>query len=160
MGANIELKNKKLSNNENVCDIEVSNSELIGCELNSEYADLMIDEYPILAVAAAFANSPSIFRGLKELRVKESDRLNLILMNLKNCGVNCEAVNDDLFIYPSKNYNIRNNIIRTDYDHRIAMAFAVMGTKIGPLNIQDSDSIKTSFPTFKDELNKLGGNII
>ena len=160
MGANIKLKNKKLSNNENVCDIEVSNSELIGCELNSEYADLMIDEYPILAVAAAFANSPSIFRGLKELRVKESDRLNLILINLKNCGVNCEAINDDLFIYPSKNYNIRNNIIRTDYDHRIAMAFAVMGTKIGPLNIQDSDSIETSFPTFKDELNKLGGNII
>jgi len=160
MGANIELKNKKLSNNENVCDIEVSNSELIGCELNSEYADLMIDEYPILAVAAAFANSPSIFRGLKELRVKESDRLNLILMNLKNCGVNCETINDDLFIYPSKNYNIKNNVIRTDYDHRIAMAFAVMGTKIGPLNIQDSDSINTSFPTFKYELNKLGGNII
>ena len=160
MGAKLKLINKKLSNNENVCDIEVSNSELIGCELNSEYADLMIDEYPILAVAAAFANSPSIFRGLKELRVKESDRLNLILMNLKNCGVNCKTINDDLFIYPSKNYNIKNNIIRTDYDHRIAMAFAVMGTKIGPLNIQDSDSINTSFPTFKDELNKLGGNII
>ena len=61
----------------------------------------MIDEYPILAVAASFANSPSVFRGLKELRVKESDRLKLILLNLQNCGINCKSENDDLFIYPS-----------------------------------------------------------
>ena len=119
----------------------------------------MIDEYPILAVAASFANSPSVFRGLKELRVKESDRLKLIELNLQNCGVNCKTENDDLFIYPSKNYEIKNNIIQTDFDHRIAMAFAIMGTKLGPLKINDSDSIKTSFPNFKNEINNLGGKI-
>ena len=119
----------------------------------------MIDEYPILAVAASFADSPSIFRGLKELRVKESDRLKLILINLQNCGVDCKVFNDDLYINPSRNYEIKNNIIRTDYDHRIAMAFSVMGSKIGPLNITDSLSINTSFPEFKKEFNKLGGNL-
>ncbi len=159
MGAKIKLINNRTNNNENICDIEVINSNLHGCELGPEFADLMIDEYPILAVAASFADSPSIFRGLKELRVKESDRLKLILLNLQNCGVNCKSENDDLYIYPSKNYQIKNNIIRTDFDHRIAMAFCIMGTKIGPLNIEDSNSINTSFPTFKKELNNLGGRI-
>ena len=160
MGAKINIFNERVSNNEKVCDIEVSSSNLSGCELGPEFADLMIDEYPILAIAAAFANSPSIFRGLKELRVKESDRLNLIFLNLQNCGVKCNIQNDDLFIYPSDNYQIKTNIIQTDFDHRIAMAFIIMGTKIGPLKIQDADSINTSFPNFKDEINKLGGKII
>ena len=120
----------------------------------------MIDEYPILAVAASFAKTPSVFRGLKELRVKESDRLKLILMNLKNCGVECKEENDNLFIYPSKNYSVKNNIITTDFDHRIAMSFCVMGTKLGPLNIKDSESINTSFPGFLNELNKIGGKIL
>jgi len=159
MGAKIKLENQRKNNNEIICDIEVVSSDLHGCELGPEFADLMIDEYPILAVAASFANSPSLFRGLKELRVKESDRLKLILLNLKNCGIDCKSENDDLFIYPSKNYEIKNNYIQTDFDHRIAMSFCVMGTKIGPLNIEDSESINTSFPTFKNEFNKLGGSI-
>ena len=159
MGANIELINQRTINNENICDIEVAYSELNGCELSKEFADLMIDEYPILAVAAAFAKSPSIFRGLKELRVKESDRLKLILLNLQNCGVNCRSENNDLFINPSKNYKIKKNIIQTDFDHRIAMAFCIMGTKVGPLKIQSTDSINTSFPTFINELNKIGGKV-
>ena len=120
----------------------------------------MIDEYPILAIAASFANTPSVFRGLKELRVKESDRLELILINLLRCGVNCKVVDDDLFIYPSANYKIKEKNIRTNFDHRIAMAFSVMGSKIGPLNIEDDESINTSFPSFISEFNKLGGKII
>ncbi len=160
MGANIQILNNRRNNNEQICDIEVCSSELIGCDLGEEFADLMIDEYPILAVAASFAKTPSVFRGLKELRVKESDRLKLILMNLKNCGVECKEENDNLFIYPSKNYSVKNNIIRTDFDHRIAMAFCVMGTKLGPLNIKDSESINTSFPGFLNELNKIGGKIL
>ena len=159
MGAKIKLINNRINNNENICDIEVISSELHGCELGPEFADLMIDEYPILSIAASFANSPSIFRGLKELRVKESDRLKLILLNLQNCGVNCKSENDDLHIFPSNEYEIKNNLIQTDFDHRIAMAFCIMGTKLGPLNIKDSDSINTSFPTFKNEFNNLGGNI-
>ena len=160
MGANISFSNERKNNEEVVCDIEVSSSNLKGCELGPEIADLMIDEYPILAVAASFANSPSIFRGLKELRVKESDRLNLINLNLQNCGVKSKIIDDDIFIYPSKNYNIKKNKIRTDFDHRIAMAFCVMGTKVGPLDIEDSTSINTSFPTFKNQLNKLGAKIL
>ncbi len=159
MGAKIKLINNRINNNENICDIEVISSDLHGCELGPEFADLMIDEYPILSIAASFANSPSIFRGLKELRVKESDRLKLILLNLQNCGVNCKSEDDDLYIFPSNEYQIKNNLIQTDFDHRIAMAFCIMGTKLGPLNIKDSDSINTSFPTFKNEFNNLGGNI-
>ncbi len=159
MGANIKLINQRTINNENLCDIEVYSSDLRGCELGPEYADLMIDEYPILSVAASFANSPSVFRGLKELKVKESDRLKLILLNLQNCGINCKAENDDLYIYPSENYKIINSSIQTDFDHRIAMAFCVMGTKLGPLKIKDFKSVNTSFPSFRDEFNKLGGNI-
>ncbi len=160
MGANINLYNERISNHENICDIEVLSSNLNGCELDASFADLMIDEYPIIAIAAAFANSPCIFRGLKELRVKESNRLKLIQSNLINCGVNCKIESNDLYIFPSKKYEIRNNQIKTDFDHRIAMAFSVMGTKIGPLEIKESDSINTSFPYFKNEFNNLGGNII
>ncbi len=159
MGAKISYQNKKLSNNEEVSDIKVESSNLIGCELNKDMAKLMIDEYPILAVAASFASTPSVFKGLEELRVKESNRLELIETNLKRCGVECEVMKDDLYIYPSLNYNIKNNFIKTDFDHRIAMAFTVMGSKIGPLNITDSDSINTSFPSFVTEYNKIGGKI-
>ncbi len=159
MGAKINILNERKNNNEIVCDIEVKSSILNGCDLGPEFADLMIDEYPILAVAASFANTPSVFRGLKELRIKESDRLKLILLNLQNCGVDCKSKNDDLFINPSQKYEIKKNLIQTDFDHRIAMAFCVMGTKIGPLEILDSESINTSFPNFKSEFNNLGGNI-
>ena len=159
MGAKIILSNHRLNNDERICDMEIKSSDLNGCDLGPEFADLMIDEYPILAVAASFANSPSIFRGLKELRVKESDRLKLILLNLQNCGVDCKVENDDLYIFPLKKYEIKKNIIQTDFDHRIAMAFCVMGTKIGPLQIRDSEAIKTSFPNFENELNKLGSKI-
>ena len=159
MGAKISYHNKRFLNNELVSDIEVVSSDLIGCELDGDIAKLMIDEYPILSIAASFANSPSIFKDLGELRVKESDRLNLIKVNLLKCGVNCKVVGDDLHIIPNKKYNINDNLIQTDFDHRIAMAFAIMGSKIGPLEISDANSINTSFPNFSDEFNKIGGNI-
>ena len=159
MGAKINYFNKRKINSEQVCDIEVVSSELNGCNLDGDIAKLMIDEYPIIAVAASFANSPSIFRGLEELRVKESDRLELIKINLLNCGVECKVENDDLIINPSKNFQIKNNNIITNYDHRIAMAFAVMASKIGLLKIKDGESINTSFPSFITEFNKIGGNI-
>ena len=112
MGAKIKIINERTNNNEKVCDIEVLSSDLNGCELGPEFADLMIDEYPILAIAASFANSPSIFRGLKELRVKESDRLKLILLNLESCGVDCKSENDDLFINPSKNTKLKKILFK------------------------------------------------
>ena len=120
----------------------------------------MIDEYPILSVAASFADSPSIFRGLSELRLKESNRLELIKTNLLKCGCHCIIEGDDLIINPLNKSEVNQLNIRTDFDHRIAMAFAVMGYKIGNLNILNPDSIKTSFPNFVDEFNYAGGNII
>ncbi len=158
MGANITYKNKRKINSEEVCDIYVESTNLNGCELESNFAELMIDEYPILAVAASFANSPSIFRGLNELRVKESDRLELINENLQRCGVNSLINENDLIIDPSNYYKINNHKIVTNFDHRIAMSFAIMGSKIGTLEIEDSESINTSFPTFISEFNKVGGN--
>ena len=161
MGANIEIKNKRNLVGEIIADLEVEHSELKGCELNKDMSKLMIDEYPILSIAAAFAKGPSIFRGLGELRVKESDRLELIKINLNKCGCDCRIINnDDLVINPSNSYSPVNNSIRTDYDHRIAMSFAIMGSKIGNLSINESDSIDTSFPNFKDLFNSSGGNIL
>jgi 3-phosphoshikimate 1-carboxyvinyltransferase len=159
MGANIDIKNFRTLSGEIVADIDVEYSKLFGCELDAEMAKLMIDEYPILSVAAAFANGPSLFKGLKELKVKESDRLELIKLNLINCGCECEVINDDLLIKPTKNYKPLDKNIRTDFDHRIAMAFTVMGSKIGELFIEDAESINTSFPNFINIFNNAGGNI-
>ena len=160
MDAKIIIKNKRTISNEIVADIDVEYSDLKGCELNSDMAKLMIDEYPILSIAAAFAKSRSIFRGLGELKVKESNRLELIRLNLLRCGCECEVINDDLIINPSDNYNPKNNNIKTDFDHRIAMSFVVMGSRVGNLSIEDVDSIKTSFPNFIQIYNKSGGKFL
>jgi len=160
MGAKIIIKNKRIMSGEIVADLEVEYTDLIGCELDAEMAKFMIDEYPILSIAAAFAKGTSIFRGLKELKVKESDRLELIRLNLVNCGCDCKVINDDLIIKPSKKYTPKNYKIRTDFDHRIAMSFAVMGTRIDNLVIKDAESINTSFPNFVEKFNNAGGNIL
>ena len=160
MGAKINIKNQRRVSGEIVADLEVESSNLVGCELDAEMAKFMIDEYPILSIAAAFAKGTSVFRGLKELKVKESDRLELIRLNLVNCGCDCQVINDDLIIKPSETYIPKNNKIRTDFDHRIAMSFAVMGSKVGNLIIEDSESINTSFPNFIEKINNAGGNIL
>tara|TARA_B100000700_G_scaffold277176_1_gene324362 strand:- start:144 stop:1451 length:1308 start_codon:yes stop_codon:yes gene_type:complete len=160
MGGNIKISNLREINNEIVGDIDVESSDLKGCELGSDMARLMIDEYPILSIAASFAKTSSLFKNLKELRVKESDRLELIRLNLVRCGVYCEIKDDDLFIDPIRNKIPNKNIIKTDSDHRIAMSFAIMGTKLGTsLKIEKHEYIKTSFPNFIEELNRVGGNL-
>ena len=160
MGANIVVKNKQINNGEVIGDLEIRSSNLRGCELNKEIADLMIDEYPILAIAASFANSPSLFKGLGELKVKESDRLELIRYNLSQCGVECKVTGEDLYINPKNKKTPINNMIKTDYDHRIAMSFAIMGTKLDTnIKIENSNCINTSFPNFIKSLNSIGGNL-
>ena len=160
MGAKISIENQRTVSGEIVADLKVEYSNLVGCELDAEMAKFMIDEYPILSIAAAFAKGTSIFKGLKELKVKESDRLELIRLNLVNCGCDCEVINDDLIIRPSENYFPINNKIRTDFDHRIAMSFAVMGSRINNLIIEDAESINTSFPNFIEKFNYAGGHIL
>ena len=98
--------------------------------------------------------------NISKLVGKESNRLELIRYNLNQCGVFCEIKGDDLFIDPTKNTDPRNNQIRTDRDHRIAMSFAVMGMKLDiNLKIINSEFIKTSFPNFTKTLNLIGGNL-
>ena len=160
MGARINFKNRRAIGGELIADLDIQYTNLNGCELNADMAKLMIDEYPILSIAAAFANGPSIFRGLGELKVKESNRLEMIKSNLLRCGCDCKIIKDDLIIKPSKEYHVIDNKIRTDFDHRIAMSFAVMGTKINNLKIEDSESINTSFPNFKEIFNSAGGNLL
>ncbi len=160
MKGKIKIDNKKKVNDELVADITVESSNLVGCTLGKKMSKLMIDEYPILSIAAAFANSPSLFKGLGELRFKESDRLELIRLNLNRCGCYCKIINDDLYIDPIIKSGIKNKKIKTNFDHRIAMAFAVMGSKIGNLVIEQPECISTSFPSFVSEFNKIGGNII
>ena len=160
MGANIVVKNKKKLNGEIIGDLEVKTSKLKGCELDSDFSRLMIDEYPILSIAAAFADSPSIFKGLSELKVKESNRLELIRYNLNQCGIFAKVENENLYIDPTIKKEFVGNKITTDNDHRIAMSFAVMGTKLGlDLTILNSEYIKTSFPNFTELLNKSGGKL-
>jgi len=160
MGGNIQIKNKRTMNGEVIGDLEIKTSKLRGCELDNNIVTLMIDEYPILSIAAAFANSPSLFRGLGELKVKESDRLELIRYNLDQCGIFCKVEGDDLYIDPTIKKNFKNNLIRTDNDHRIAMSFVVMGMKLGvDLNIMNPEFIKTSFPNFIKIVNLIGGNL-
>ena len=160
MQANIQINNKRTTNGELIGDLEIKTSDLKGCELESDNARLMIDEYPILSIAAAFAKSPSIFKGLGELKVKESNRLELIRHNLHNCGIFCKVSGEDLFIDPTKKISPKENQIKTNNDHRIAMSFAVMGMKLGvDLYIADSEFIKTSFPNFFITLNSVGGNL-
>tara|TARA_B100001123_G_C15229335_1_gene994492 strand:- start:273 stop:1589 length:1317 start_codon:yes stop_codon:yes gene_type:complete len=158
MGAKIEIINKRFVNEELVCDLIVYSSKLKGCKLDGTIAKLMIDEYPILAIAASFAETPSSFEGLKELKVKESDRLELIRLNLENCGIYCQVDGENLYINPKQRSDIKNNMIQTNYDHRIAMSFAVMGSRLGQdLFIKDEESINTSFPNFIESFNNAGG---
>jgi len=160
MGGQIIIKNKKEVNGEIVGDIHVKYSKLKGCELDKDMTKLMIDEFPILSIASSFANSPSIFSGLEELKIKESNRLELIQHNLENCGIYCEINNNNLLIDPTKRFVCKSNIIKTNSDHRIAMAFAIMGTMLDVnLQIQNSEFINTSFPEFTKEINSIGGNI-
>ena len=156
MGANIEVSNKKIRAGEIVADLNITYSELNGCELDEEIAKLMIDEFPILSIAASQANSPSYFKGLDELRVKESDRLDLINRNLNKCGCFSEIKDNDLFIDPTKNKGIVNPEIRTDFDHRIAMSFAVLGSKkLVNFILMNQNQFKLAFQLLKNNSIKL-----
>ena len=125
----MKLFNKKIRAGEIVADLNIKSSELNGCELDEEIAKLMIDEFPILSIAASQANSPSHFKGLDELKSEESDRLDLINRNLNNCGCYSKIKDNDLFVDPNKNKKIVNPEIRTDFDHRIAMSFCRLRLK-------------------------------
>ncbi|PPR80028.1 MAG: 3-phosphoshikimate 1-carboxyvinyltransferase [Alphaproteobacteria bacterium MarineAlpha2_Bin1] len=160
MGAKLELLNKSIRNNEPVADIRVYSSDLKGVEVPSEISPKMIDEYPILSIAACMAKGKTILRGLDELRYKESNRLKSIVEMLMQFNVSVKESEDQLLIENKKQIIEGNCTIKTFQDHRIAMS-AIIGGLVskGPVHIDDSSMIETSFPGFIDIINSVGGRV-
>lgn len=160
MGAQIQFDAVRDQAGEPVADLVIRASRLKGIDVPAERAPSMIDEYPILAVAAAFAEGTTIMRGLGELRVKESDRLAAMARGLAACGVAVEETQDTLTVHGTGRIPAGGTTIATHFDHRIAMSFLVMGmASARPITVDDADSIDTSFPGFVGLMNGLGGKI-
>ena len=159
MNANIIVKNKRKFNGEIVGDIEVESSNLIATVVNKGIVPRLIDEYPILFVAASYALGVSEFYGLKELKVKESNRLTSMSNALSKNGVRLELGNDSIKIYGKKNQE-GGNQVETENDHRVAMSMLIFGFFSNKsIVIDDMKMIKTSFPTFKELFQDLGAKI-
>ncbi len=159
MGGNIEEVSRIDSAGEPVVDLRVRHSQLKGVDVPSERAPSMIDEYPVLAVAASFAEGETRMRGLKELRVKESDRLAAVAAGLKANGVEHEITGDDLIVRGSRPVKGGGTVV-THMDHRIAMSFLVMGlASEKPVAVDDASFVATSFPGFAELMRGLGAEI-
>ncbi|MBI3275313.1 MAG: 3-phosphoshikimate 1-carboxyvinyltransferase, partial [Methylocystis sp.] len=160
MGANITLANRRDDGGEEVADIYVRTSgsdRLVGVDVPAARASSMIDEYPILAAAAAFAHGETRMRGLSELRVKESDRLAAIAAGLRVNGVDCAIEGDDLIVCGGAGKVAGGGFVKTHLDHRIAMSFLVMGLAAEQdVTVDDQTMIATSFPTFRPLMEGLG----
>ena len=160
MGGRVSLENRREQGGEPVADLRVDAAELKGVDVPPERAPSMIDEYPILAVAAACASGTTHLRGLKELRVKESDRLAAIAEGLQAAGARLEAGPDWLRIHGAGRPPRGGTAVAVNLDHRIAMAFLVLGMVTAePIRIDDGSPIDTSFPGFAGLLNGLGARI-
>lgn len=160
MGADIKFVNEREEGGEPVADLRVKASGLSGIEVPSDRAPSMIDEYPILSVVAAFASGKTIMRGIRELRVKECDRIDAMARGLEAMGVNVEEGEDYLIVHGQDGEVEGGGIAQTYLDHRIAMSFLCMGlaTK-NPVTVDDGHAIETSFPIFKELMTKLGASI-
>jgi 3-phosphoshikimate 1-carboxyvinyltransferase len=160
MGGDIAFTNLRQEAGEPVADIRVRASRLTGVTVPAARAPSMIDEYPVLAVAAACAAGTTVMQGLGELRVKESDRLAAIAKGLRACGASVEDGPDSLTVRAGNGRPRGGADIATNLDHRIAMAFLVMGMVAeGPVEVDDGSPIETSFPGFTDLMNGLGAQI-
>ena len=155
MGAEIDVLDRRREGGEDVADLRVRASELKGVDVPKARAPSMIDEYPILAVAAAFARGETRMNGLHELRVKESDRLAAVAAGLAAAGVEHEIVDDDLLVRGGQPAG--GGVVATHLDHRIAMSFLVMGLASSkPMGVDDAAMIATSFPNFRPLMEGLG----
>ena len=160
MGAGITLTNRRDLGGEEVADLTVEAGPLRGVDVPAGRAPAMIDEYPILAVAAAFASGVTRMRGLAELRVKESDRLSAIAAGLAANGIRAEIEGDDLLVHGTGGRVPGGGTVATHLDHRIAMAFLVLGLAADePVTVDDGAMIATSFPTFVPLMRGLGAGI-
>lgn len=160
MGADIRFENAREEGGEPVADLLVRASSLKGIDVPPERAPSMIDEYPILGVAAACAEGKTVMRGLAELRVKESDRLAMIASGLEACGVKLEMGEDWLVVHGTGKPPVGGATVATAMDHRIAMSFLVLGMASDqPIAVDDGGFIDTSFPGFVTLMNGLGAGI-
>jgi 3-phosphoshikimate 1-carboxyvinyltransferase len=160
MGADIAVQNRRTEGGEPVGDLVVTQGELRGVTVPPERAPSMIDEYPILAVAAAGAVGTTRMRGLKELRVKESDRLAATAALLSVNGIRVEIDGDDLVVYGSGRAPGGGGTVETHMDHRIAMAALVLGmASEQPVAVDDAAFIDTSFPGFVALMNGAGADL-
>jgi 3-phosphoshikimate 1-carboxyvinyltransferase len=157
MGADICIDNRRNSGGEELGDVIARSSELHGAEVPPERAPSMIDEYPILAIAAASASGRTVMRGLQELRVKESDRLSAVVNGLHACGVPVEEFEDGMIIHGCSGEIPGGTTVATHMDHRIAMSFLTAGlASRDPITVDDVSMISTSFPDFHEVIQSLG----
>ena len=160
MGADIEIKNVKNICNEESGDVLVRSSNLNGVDIPEDIIPNIIDEIPILSIAAAFAEGTTNIKNAKELRVKESDRINAMADGLKKLNINHEVFDDGLSITGTNDFVDINEEINSFNDHRIAISFLISGIRSkNGVRVKNCKNIETSFPHFKDIMNSLGMKI-
>jgi 3-phosphoshikimate 1-carboxyvinyltransferase len=160
MGADLTVENAREESGEPVGDLVARYSALKGVDVPSERAPSMIDEYPILAVAAAFAEGRTTMRGIGEMRVKESDRIALMAGGLEACGVDVAEEPEGMIVTGTGAPPRGGSMVETHGDHRIAMAHLVLGLAAqGAVTVDEPDMIATSFPTFRALMAHLGAEI-
>ncbi|MEC8824126.1 MAG: bifunctional prephenate dehydrogenase/3-phosphoshikimate 1-carboxyvinyltransferase, partial [Pseudomonadota bacterium] len=149
MGANIEVFNEKVIGGEPVADLRVQSARLKGIDIPEEQVPLAIDEFPVLFIAAACAEGRTVLRGAEELRVKESDRIQVMADGLAALGVETTVTPDGIIIDGGQ--EIGGGTVESHGDHRISMSFAVASLRAtGPIRINDCANVATSFPGFVD----------
>ena len=160
MGADISFLNHRIMAAEEVYDIRVRSSNLKGISIPRKLSPTMIDDYPILAVAASMAKGKTYFKGVNELRFKESDRFSGILNLLEKSGVRADSKKDDIIIYGKSELKKGDIEIETNLDHRMAMSALVMGlVSKKEVKIDNNETIKTSFPSFYKVMLKIGAKL-
>jgi 3-phosphoshikimate 1-carboxyvinyltransferase len=160
MGADLEILNRREESGEPVGDLVARYGPMKGVEVPAARAPSMIDEYPILAVAAAFAEGPTVMRGIGEMRVKESDRIALMAAGLEACGVDVTEEPEGMIVTGYGRPPLGKALVETHGDHRIAMAHLILGLAAqNPVTVDEPGMIATSFPTFRDLMAGLGARI-
>jgi 3-phosphoshikimate 1-carboxyvinyltransferase len=161
MGANIIVENRRESGGEPIGDLKVRHAPLRSVDVAPERAPSMIDEYPVLAIAAAFAEGRSKMSGLEELIVKETDRLAATVNGLRACGVRAEAKDGQMVVEGCGALGVPGGArVAAQMDHRIAMSFLTLGlASRDPVSIDDASMIGTSFPSFESLMRDLGADL-